>query len=217
LAAIVALFYFPTGLGVIGRKRWATVLGTLLGLNPIWWLINGIYFARRWRELGTPASHGLTASLRSEFMPISQRALGSMILEREHMQAAATAGKVHSADDQKKLAMANFVLGEKGDESILTTKKMTLEEAKDLRAIGDFTFGEVGKLLQAAGHSRGEVVQFLRDVQSGTLTEGEGIQFLNDCKEWASIKLYTDQNRDEFFAKKFAAHEAAQKKHPSCN
>jgi hypothetical protein len=220
LALILALLYFPTGIGVIRRRRWATILGTLLGLNPVFWLINGIYFARRWRELGIQANHSAHAipvSQGSDSMPISQRALGSIILEREQIRAAASDGKALSAEDQKKLAMANFVLGDDGEQSILTTKEMTFEEAKDIRAIGEFTFGDITSLLNAQGHSQGDVFQFLRDIESGALSVSEAILFLTDCKEWESIKQHTDEKRSDFFARKFAEHEAARKKQPSRN
>ena len=41
-----------SGFFVLRRKRWAWVLATLLSLNPVIWLINLVYGARRWREMG---------------------------------------------------------------------------------------------------------------------------------------------------------------------
>ena len=39
------------GYFVLRRKRWAWVLATVLSLNPVIWLINAVYGARRWREM----------------------------------------------------------------------------------------------------------------------------------------------------------------------
>lgn len=37
--------------GIIKRNKWAFVLGTVLSLNPLLWVINGIYIKNRWSEL----------------------------------------------------------------------------------------------------------------------------------------------------------------------
>jgi hypothetical protein len=55
LGAALALVYFPVGFFVMRRKRWATVVGTLMGLNPVYWVVNAIYFARRWSEFRAEA------------------------------------------------------------------------------------------------------------------------------------------------------------------
>ena len=44
------------GWGIIKRRRWAWVVGTILTLNPFVWLINGIYAGRRWHEFGQEAA-----------------------------------------------------------------------------------------------------------------------------------------------------------------
>jgi hypothetical protein len=36
---------------IIKRHKWAFVLGTILSLNPLLWVINGIYIRNRWSEL----------------------------------------------------------------------------------------------------------------------------------------------------------------------
>jgi len=118
--------------------------------------------------------------------------------------------------EEKKLALAKF-LTSSGEDGVIAQKSLTLEEAKDIQAVGQFTFGDITTLFYAQGHSRGEVMRFLREVETGALSADEAIQFLNDCKEWESTKRNTDQNRDEFFAEKFAAHEAARKRGPSRN
>ena len=37
---------------IIKRGRWGWIVATLLSLNPILWIINGIYVKNRWKELG---------------------------------------------------------------------------------------------------------------------------------------------------------------------
>jgi drug/metabolite transporter (DMT)-like permease len=36
---------------VLQRKKWAWVVFTIMQINPIMWIINGIYGARRWKEM----------------------------------------------------------------------------------------------------------------------------------------------------------------------
>jgi len=55
LGAALALVYLPVGFFVMRRKRWAAVVGTLMGLNPVYWVVNAIYFARRWSEFRVEA------------------------------------------------------------------------------------------------------------------------------------------------------------------
>jgi len=40
------------GWGIIKRRRWAWITMTILTLNPLGWIINGIYASHRWREFG---------------------------------------------------------------------------------------------------------------------------------------------------------------------
>lgn len=41
---------------VIKRYKWAFVIATIVSLNPILWIVNGIYIRNRWRELrGMPS------------------------------------------------------------------------------------------------------------------------------------------------------------------
>src|SRR6185503_9385194 len=52
----LALVYVPVGIFVVKRRRWAAVAGTLLSWNPILWVINGLYFANRWREFSAESN-----------------------------------------------------------------------------------------------------------------------------------------------------------------
>lgn len=47
-----------TGHSIIKRKKWAWVVGTILTMNPIGWMINGAYAAKRWREFTAEAAGG---------------------------------------------------------------------------------------------------------------------------------------------------------------
>src|ERR1043165_3162238 len=49
-ALVLATVYWPTGIFVLKRRKWAAIAGTVLALNPIVWLVNAIYFSRRWKE-----------------------------------------------------------------------------------------------------------------------------------------------------------------------
>ena len=57
LSALAAFFFVYFAIQMIcsffilKRKRWAWVTGTTLSLNPLVWLINGIYIKNRWSEL----------------------------------------------------------------------------------------------------------------------------------------------------------------------
>lgn len=44
MAAIVHFF-------ILKRSKWAFIIGTLIQLNPILWIINGLYLKNRWSEL----------------------------------------------------------------------------------------------------------------------------------------------------------------------
>lgn len=46
LVAAIAHFF------IIKRNKWAWVIGIILQLNPILWIINGIYLKNRWAEMG---------------------------------------------------------------------------------------------------------------------------------------------------------------------
>jgi len=46
IMAIACLF-------IIKRKRWGWIVATILSLNPILWVVNGIYLKNRWKELST--------------------------------------------------------------------------------------------------------------------------------------------------------------------
>jgi hypothetical protein len=43
------------GFFIVRRKQWAWVVGTILLLNPIAWIINGIYARNRWKEFAEEA------------------------------------------------------------------------------------------------------------------------------------------------------------------
>jgi len=53
LAILLAIFG-PIGYFTVRRHRWAFVLSSLLVFNPLWWIINGVYFYNRWREMPAP-------------------------------------------------------------------------------------------------------------------------------------------------------------------
>lgn len=46
LVAAIAHFF------IIRRNKWAWVIGIILQLNPVLWIINGIYLKNRWTEMG---------------------------------------------------------------------------------------------------------------------------------------------------------------------
>lgn len=48
---VLLVIFAPLGLLAIKRNRWAFVVLTTLSINPILWLVNGIYLKNRWREL----------------------------------------------------------------------------------------------------------------------------------------------------------------------
>ena len=48
---IAALIYFPVGVFVLLRHRWALVAITILSFNPIIWIANIFYIMNRWIEM----------------------------------------------------------------------------------------------------------------------------------------------------------------------
>jgi hypothetical protein len=46
----VAILYAVLAWFFAQRRRWAWIALTILSFNPIAWIINAIYLARRWRE-----------------------------------------------------------------------------------------------------------------------------------------------------------------------
>lgn len=58
---------------LVRRKKWGAALAIALQLNPLLWVVNGIYLANRWNELEKVRFDGLTRSLRSA--PYIYRAL----------------------------------------------------------------------------------------------------------------------------------------------
>lgn len=46
LVAAIAHFF------IIKRNKWAWIIGIILQLNPVLWIINGIYLKNRWTEMG---------------------------------------------------------------------------------------------------------------------------------------------------------------------
>jgi hypothetical protein len=152
-----------------------------------------------------------------DLVQVNSQAFASLLLRQKELQTAIQSGKTLSDEEQKELVMLQFLLGSSNEESLIETQKLSLEEAKDVRAIGEFTFGEIKSLLTGQGLSRGDVIRFLGDVQSGKLRPEEAVHFLEDCKEWGGIKKHTNLSKAEFFAKRLAAREAAQKRDPSNN
>src|SRR5687768_12482544 len=67
------------------------------------------------------------------------------------------------------------------------------------------TFGDIKHLLTSQGFSRGDVIRFLRDIQSGAMSMEEANHFLEDCREWEAVKHTTSLSREEFFTAKLAA------------
>jgi len=149
--------------------------------------------------------------------PVSSQAFASMLLRQKELQAAAKGGEILSKEEEKELVMLAFLLGSPGEEAIIKKHELSLEDAKDIHAIGGFSFGDIKSLLTGQGLSRGEVMSFLGDVQSGKLTLTDAIQFLEDCKEWNEIKSHTDLSKKEYFARKLAADRKFPKINPSNN
>ncbi len=61
--ALFGLFFLITAVVhvfMIKRKRWAWLVGIILQLNPILWIINGIYLKNRWDEMGTKSEKTAT-------------------------------------------------------------------------------------------------------------------------------------------------------------
>lgn len=49
------------GVGILKRKQWAWIAGTVLALNPVVWVVNGIYMSNRWKEMGVESNKGSSA------------------------------------------------------------------------------------------------------------------------------------------------------------
>ena len=51
VGGLYLLLFAAVHVFIIKRKRWAWIVGTILQLNPILWIINGIYGKKRWHEM----------------------------------------------------------------------------------------------------------------------------------------------------------------------
>jgi hypothetical protein len=149
-------------------------------------------------------------------IPVSQKAFASMMLERERLKQATQNGKTMSEAEQKALVISEFLLGSEDDEPLIKQQKMTLEAAKDIPAVGKFTFGDITVLLTGNGLSRGDVIRFLQDIQSSRLSPREASDFLEDCREWENTKRHTSLSKSDFFAKRLAERKS-QHSNPSHN
>ena len=56
LALVLAPIYFPVGIFVSRRQRWALVTATILSINPLLWIINTIYIRNRWVEMSSSSN-----------------------------------------------------------------------------------------------------------------------------------------------------------------
>jgi len=46
-----AVIYYPLAILTLLRNRWGFLILTILSLNPLMWIINGIYLVNRWNAL----------------------------------------------------------------------------------------------------------------------------------------------------------------------
>lgn len=164
-------------------------------------LMGGSETSRRETEprLETPSAANAPATI-----PVSKKAIVSMMLDRERLKQAMQRGKILSEAEQKALMISEFLLGSEDGDPLIKQQKMSLEDAKDISAVGKFTFGDVTALLTGNGLSRGDVIRFLQDVQSGRLSPREANEFLEDCQEWENTKRHTSLSKSDFFAKRLA-------------
>jgi hypothetical protein len=52
---LLGIFFLVTAvvhIFIVKRNKWAWIVGIILQLNPILWIINGIYLKNRWAEMG---------------------------------------------------------------------------------------------------------------------------------------------------------------------
>lgn len=50
------------GVGILKRKRWGWVAGTVLAFNPVLWAVNGVYMSNRWKEMSKEAGNDAETS-----------------------------------------------------------------------------------------------------------------------------------------------------------
>ena len=152
---------------------------------------------------------------RFNFTP--QIAFGSMLLRRKELDAAVQAGKFLSVEEQKERTILRFFLGspngEPDDQPLIKFHKLNLEEMKDIRAISEFTFGDIKK----CGASLEGVKQFFEGIHSGIITIEEAKQILAEAEQWNKIKDQTQLSKEEFFAKKLFVLTDTKKNHPLNN
>lgn len=158
-----------------------------------------------------------TATGADDLVSVSPHAVASMLLRKKELEVAVNAGRRLSDEEQKELVILLFLLGSPGEEPLIKRQELSFEQAKDIRAIGNFTFGQVKSLFTGQGFSRGDMIRFFDDIQSGKLTMEEATHFLEDCKEWDRIKSDTNLLKEDFFAKKLVERQAARTNDPSNN
>jgi hypothetical protein len=147
-----------------------------------------------------------------DFLPISNDVLSSILREREKILTKQQTGGVLSEDERKKLAMSEFVLGTEEEKECSTEPQIiSFKQAKMLRVVGDFTIGDVERLLIVKGHTEGDAIKFLQQIQTGAMSLEEAHQFLVDCREWETTKSSTNLSCEQFFSAKLAQHEKAER------
>ena len=123
---------------------------------------------------------------------ISEKAFGSMLLRRKQLEGALQAGKSLSVEEQKERVILHFYLGSPGEgpdeEPIIKLCKLNLDEVKNVRAVGEFTFGDIKTILSREGALHGGVIRFFDGIHSGEITIEEAKQFLQEWKEFDSWK-----------------------------
>lgn len=59
-----------TGIFMLRRNRWWWITGILFSLNPLYWIVNGIYLSNRWEEMREEARAKKTARRKKDFPEI---------------------------------------------------------------------------------------------------------------------------------------------------
>lgn len=137
VGALLLVLNIWLGAAILSMSRWAFLLGTIASLNPILWVINGIYLKNRWnhpRVVGVEAAAEIAAAKMSAAPPRpTSKVLGP---NEEELYAAAMA---EVQGDQRRPGLWALCFAQSGGSEAAATAQYITKRVLELREDWDRT------------------------------------------------------------------------------
>jgi hypothetical protein len=143
--------------------------------------------------------------------------VATMTIEYQQLATLEREGRYLSLEERKKLFMLKAILGGDGLEPAIEKRTLSLEEAANVQAFGGYTFGHIQSLLLSQGHSRGDVLDFLKTVSLGGISIKDAVAMLGDIQEWNRIREGASESQETFFQRRKAQRDRSQSCDPARN